>query len=135
MNGMEFDALILKNQGFNTMDALASSNAVQSMAQSSLQGIQTMQTPVPQGHLPQHAVLPAFQNHEPSKPVAGMNQVHQQDQYQFFAIVNDAQKGPFTLEQLKGLAIADVITPESLVWMPGMSEWVDLKTCLSNLKM
>ena len=135
LNPMDFDALQYTKQNFNTLENQAFSKAVQNMTQQSLDSIRTMQTPVPQGHLPQHAVLPAFQNHEPSKPVAGMNQVHQQDQYQFFAIVNDAQKGPFTLEQLKGLAIADVITPESLVWMPGMSEWVDLKTCLSNLKM
>ena len=130
MNAIDFDALILDNQGFNTLDSLANSNNLQNMTQATLQSIQTMQTTMPQGHLPQHVVLPALQQHEASSLKAGMNQA----QHQFFAIVNGLQKGPFTLEQLKGLAIADVINQESLVWMPGMPEWIDLKTCLSNLK-
>jgi hypothetical protein len=131
MNPLDFDALILNNQGFNTLDTLAQSNNVQSMTQTTLQSIQAMQTPVPQGHIPQHVVLPIFQKQEAATPAAGMSQ----NQPQFFAIVNGSQKGPFTLEQLKGLAIADVINSESLVWMQGLPEWVDLKTCLSNLKM
>lgn len=131
MNPLDFDALILNNQGFNTLDSQANSNNVQNMTQTTLQSIQAMQTAVPQGHLPQHVVLPTFQKQEAPTPVAGMAQ----NQHQFFAIVNGSQKGPFTLEQLKGLAIADVINSESLVWMPGMSGWVDMKTCLSNLKM
>jgi hypothetical protein len=131
MNGMDFDALILNNQGFNTLDGLANSNNVQNMTQTTLQSIQTMQTPMPQGHLPQHVVLPAFQKQAPAAPVAGMPQ----NNHQFFTVVNGVQKGPFTLEQLKGLAIADVINQSSMVWMPGMPEWVDLQTCLANLKM
>ncbi len=131
MDSLDFDALILNNQGFNTLDTLTNSNNVQNMTQATLQSIHAMQTAMPQGHLPQHTVLPAFQKHEAAAPVAGMSQ----NQHQIFAIVNGSQKGPFTLEQLKGLAIADVINSESLVWMSGMPEWVDLKTCLSNLKM
>lgn len=131
MNPLDFDALILNNQGFNTLDSHASSNSVQSMTQTALQSIQTMQTPMPQGHLPQHVVLPAFQKQEHPCPAAGMPK----NDHQFFAVVNGVQKGPFTLEQLKGLAIADVIDQETMVWMPGMPEWVNLKTCLSNLNM
>lgn len=131
MNPLDFDALILNNQGFNTLDSSANSNNIQNMTQTTLQSIQTMQTQMPQGHLPQHVVLPAFQKHEPATPVAGMSQSN----HQFFAVVNGEQKGPFSLEQLKGLAIADVINPDSMVWMPGMPEWVNLKTCLSNLNM
>ena len=100
------------------------------MTQTTLQSIQAMQTPMPQGHLPQHVVLPTLQNQAPATPVAGMNQPN----HQFYAIVNGAQKGPFSMEQLKGLAIADVINEDSLVWMQGMPEWVSLKICLANLK-
>lgn len=127
MNPLDFDALIINNQGFNTMDNLAQSNAAQNMAQQTLQNIQKMQTPIPNGHLPQHIVLPTLQKQE-------VNNASKPNELQFFAVVNGTQKGPFTLEQIKGLAIADVIDINTMVWMPGMPEWVDLKTCLSNLK-
>lgn len=127
MNVLDFDALILKNQGFNSLDDLAQSNSVQNMAQQTLQNIQTMQTPMPNGHIPQHVVLPVFQKQN-------ANSTTTQKEWQFFANINGVKKGPFTLEQLKGLAIADVIDTDTLVWMPGMPEWVDLTTCLSNLK-
>ena len=61
MNAMDFDALMINNQGFNTLDNLANSAATQQMSQQTLQNIQTMQTPMPQGHTPQHVVLPVFQ--------------------------------------------------------------------------
>lgn len=127
MDALDFDALILNNQGFNTLDNLAHSNATQDMAQQTLQNIKTMQTPLPNGHVPQHVVLPIFQKQDESKG-------DKQNEHHFFAIVNGAQKGPFTLEQLKGLAIADVINVDTQVWMPGLSAWTDLKTCLSQLK-
>lgn len=127
MDALDFDALILNNQGFNTLDNLAHSNAMQDMAQQTLQNIKTMQTPLPNGHVPQHVVLPIFQKQE-------TNDNCKKNEQHFFAIVNGTQKGPFTLEQLKGLAIADVINVETPVWMPGMSDWADLKTCLAQLK-
>ena len=127
MDAMDFDALILNNQGFNTLDNLAHSNAMQDMAQQTLQNIQTMQTPMPQGHVPQHVVLPVFQRQEAAQKA-------ETNELQFFVIVNGSQKGPFTLEQVKGLAIADVINVDTQVWMPGMPAWTDLKTCLGNLK-
>lgn len=128
MEAMDFDALILNNQGFNTLDNLAHSNSVQDMSQHSLKSIQTMQTPMPEGYLPQHVVLPVFKKNEDNK-------VASQTDKQFFVIVNGLQKGPFTLEQVKGLAIADVINVDTQVWMPGMESWTDLKTCLANLKL
>lgn len=127
MDALDFDALILNNQGFNTLDNLAHSNVAQDMAQQTLQNIKTMQTPMPNGHVPQHVVLPIFQKQTENKDCKQTDQ-------QFFAIVNGAQKGPFTLEQVKGLAIADVINVDTQVWMPGMSDWTDLKTCLAQLK-
>lgn len=128
MNPADFDALVFTNQGFNTLNSVANSNVAQDMTNQTLHSIQAMQTPVPQGHLPQHAVLPMFQNQ-----AANQQNVPTPPQ-QFFAVVNGAQKGPFSLEQLKGLAIADVLNEDSMVWMQGMPEWVPLKICLSNLK-
>lgn len=126
MDAMDFDALMYNNQGFNTLDNLANSAATQNMSQQTLQAIQTLQTPMPQGHVPQHVVLPVFQK-----------QAQQQanNNLQFFIVLNGGQKGPFTLEQLKGLAIADVIDENTQIWQSGTPAWIDLKTCLANLKM
>ena len=126
MEAMDFDALVYKNQGFNTLDNFANSSATQQMSQQTLQNIQTMQTPMPQGHVPQHVVLPVFQK-----------QIEQQKSSapQFFVALNGQQKGPLTLEQLKGLAVCDIIDENSSVWMQGRADWTDLKTCLSQLKL
>ncbi len=125
MEAMDFDALVYKNQGFNTLDNLANSAATTQMSQQALQNIQTMQTPMQQGYLPQHVVLPIFQQKAEEQKVAKL---------QFFVVVNGQQKGPISLEQLKGLAVCDVIDENSAVWMQGMPNWTDLKTCLSQLK-
>lgn len=122
---MDFDALVYTNQGFNTMDNLVNSAATQKMSQQTLQNIQTMQTPMPQGHIPQHVVLPVFEKNQGKQPAK---------QLQFFVALNGVQKGPFSLEQLKGLAIADVINENTQVWQSGTPAWTDLKTCLTNLK-
>ena len=123
---MDFDALVYKNQGFNTLDNFANSAATQQMSQQTLQNIQTMQTPMPQGHVPQHVVLPVFQKKAELQKSATP---------QFFVALNGQQKGPLTLEQLKGLAIVDIINKETQVWQAGTPAWTDLKTCLSNLKL
>ncbi len=123
---MDFDALVYKNQGFNTLDNFANSAATQQMSQQTLQNIQTMQTPMPQGHVPQHVVLPVFQKKAELQNSATP---------QFFVALNGQQKGPLTLEQLKGLAIVDIINEETQVWQAGTPAWTDLKTCLSNLKL
>lgn len=130
---MDFDALMVQRQGFNTLDTLANSAVTQTMSQQTLQSVQTMQTPMPQGHIPQHVVLPIFQK-----------QAEQQQQQQaaasaapalqFFVIINGQQRGPVSLEQLKGLAICEVIDENSQVWLQGTPNWTDLKTCLSQLK-
>jgi hypothetical protein len=52
---------------------------------------------------------------------------------QFYVLLNGAQKGPLTLEQLKGLAVVDVINEATQVWRMGTPEWTDLKTCLASL--
>lgn len=123
---MDFDALVYKNQGFNTMDNLANSAVTQQMSQQTLQSVQTMQTPTQQGYVPQHVVLPVFQKQTEQQKAASP---------QFFVAINGQQKGPLTLEQLKGLALCDIIDENSSVWMQGMPNWTDLKTCLSQLKL
>lgn len=117
------------------MDNLVNSNNIQNMTQTTLQSMQAMQTPVPQGHLPQNVVLPIFQNQQNNPSAAPATYMSTQtNAHQFFAVINGAQKGPFSLEQLKGLAIADVLNTESMVWLVGSPEWTDLKTCLATLK-
>lgn len=127
MDPRQFDSLILTNQGFNTLNNVANSNVVQGMAQQTLQSIQTMQTPTPTAP----SFTPMGLCGVTSNPQSAPNNVCQ---HQFYAVVNGGQKGPFTLEQLKGLAIAEVINEDTLVWMQGMPEWVSLKICLSNLR-
>ncbi len=126
MNAMDFDALVYNNQGFNTMDSVTNSGVTQQLSQQALQNIQTMQTVMPQGHVPQHVVLPVFQKQAEQQQAASL---------QFFVALNGQQKGPLTLEQLKGLALCDIIDENSAVWMQGMPNWTDLKTCLSQLKL
>lgn len=129
MNPMDFDALMIHSQGFNTLDNLANSDVTQTMSQQTLQNVRTMQTPMPQGHIPQHVVLPVFQ-----KQAEQQQQQPAAPALQFFVIINGQQKGPVSLEQLKGLAICDVIDENSQVWLQGTPNWTDLKTCLAQLK-
>lgn len=127
MDPRQFDSLIINNQGFNTLNNIVSSNTSQGLAQQTLQSIQTMQTPAP----PEPKFAPAgLCGVNPTQPITQNNI----PPHQFYAVVNGSQKGPFSLEQLKGLAIADVLNTESMVWLVGSPEWTDLKTCLANLK-
>ncbi|MBE6240281.1 MAG: DUF4339 domain-containing protein [Bacteroidales bacterium] len=130
MDPRQFDSLILQNQGFNTLNNVVHSNVVQNMAEQTLQSVHAMQG--------MQITQPKESAYNPAG-LYGVNPQHQPlqpntSQHQFLAVVNGAQKGPFTLEQLKGLAIADVISEDTLVWMQGMPEWVSLRVCLANLK-
>ncbi len=70
----------------------------------------------------------------------GMNKQQQQQQYnqpapppppptvQFFAVVNGQQKGPFSMDQLSQMATQKAITPDTLVWKQGMSNWSAAKS-------
>lgn len=124
MNPQEFDALVSAGSGFYTQNQMVQSGVNSQMTQQALQNIQAMQTPVAVGNVPQAASSPVFDRLEQERKVA---------EAQFFVLLNGAQKGPLTLEQLKGLAIADVIDENSQVWKQGTPEWTDLKTCLANV--
>lgn len=121
MNPQEFDALLSSSTGFYTQNQMVASGVNNQMVQQSLQNVQTMQTQVPIGNVPE----------QPSNPL--FEQIYQKSTDQFYVLINNEQKGPFSLEQLKGLAIADIITPQSMVWSQGMPQWTELKTCLAAL--
>ena len=123
MNNMDFDALMISSQGFNTMDKVANSGVNQSMTQQTLQNIQAMQTPTFEGYMPKSPVLPIFEKQQEQKTTQ-----------QFFVLLNNEQKGPFTLEQIRGFYNAGMINENTLAWISGMQNWADLKTCLSYLK-
>lgn len=42
---------------------------------------------------------------------------------EWFLFYNESQYGPFTEEEVQGLASVGKITPESFVWKDGMSDW------------
>ena len=121
MNPQDFDALLSSSTGFYTQNQMVASGVNNQMVQQALQNVQHMQTQVPLGNVPAQPINPNFE------------QISQQASNQFYVLLNNEQKGPFTLEQLKGLAIADIISPESMVWYQGMPQWTDLKTCLATL--
>lgn len=134
MNAMDFDALVYKNQDFNTLDNLSQSGVVNEMSQQTLGAIKTMQTPTAQGFVPTHVTLPVFQQQASAgRKGKQSQQTASQNDIQIYVSLNGKQKGPFTLEQLKGLVIAEVIDEKTLVWHKGLQNWTDLKTCLTNL--
>lgn len=130
MKANEFDALMA--QGFYTAEKSVASGANQQMTQQAVQNVQAFQAmPTAKGYVPDHTVLPIFERQAQMEQEAAARK--QQEQAQFFVLLNGAQKGPLTLEQLKGLAIADVIDESTQVWRTNTPEWTDLKTCLATL--
>ena len=122
MNPQEFDALINAGTGFYTQNQMVDSGVNNQMSRQALQNVQMMQTPVAMGSIPQVPGSPDFDRMtQPALPM-------------FYVILNNEQKGPLTLDQLKGLAIADVIDEDTQVWQQGTPEWMALKACLANLK-
>ncbi len=130
MNANDFDALM--GQGFNTLDKVAASNAGSQMTQQAIDNIRSFQSmPTATGYIPDHTVLPVFERQAALEQEAAARKAR--EEAQFFVLLNGEQKGPLSLEQLKGLAIADVINEESQVWRQGTPEWTDLKSCLESI--
>ena len=125
MNPQEFDALVSAGTGFYTQNQMVSSGINNQMTQQALQNVQTMQTPVALGTVPAAPTMPTFNR---------LAQEQEAAKAQFHVLLNGEQKGPLTLEQLKGLAIADVINENTQVWRIGTPEWTDLKTCLASIQ-
>ena len=115
LNPMDFDALQYTKQNFNTLENQAFSKAVQNMTQQSLESIRTMQTPVHQGFIPEQVTPAIFQQKE--NPV------------QFFIVVENERKGPFTRSEIEGLLSMGQIDYTTLAWVNGMDNWSSLQTC------
>jgi hypothetical protein len=45
----------------------------------------------------------------------------------FYIAVNGHQTGPFTMKEIRAKAASEALTRDSLVWSPGMSEWLAAK--------
>ena len=118
MDPKEFDALVSSGTGFYTQNQMVSSGINNQMTQQSLNNVQTMQTKVPLGNVPAPPSSPVFER---------LAQEREAAQPQFYVLINGEQKGPLNLEQLKGLAIADVINADSPIWQVGTPEWATLK--------
>ncbi|MBR1878652.1 MAG: DUF4339 domain-containing protein [Paludibacteraceae bacterium] len=131
MNPQDFDALVSAGTGFFTQNQMVNSGAVTQMSQQAIQNVQAMQTPPPFGNVPQAVSSPVFDRIDQERRAAAGEAAT--EQLQFFVLINGAQKGPISLEQLKGLAIVDVIDENTQVWRQGTPEWTDLKNCLANL--
>ena len=116
LNPMDFDALQYTKQNFNTLDDQAFSKAVQNMTQQSLDSIRTMQTPTLQGFVPEHVTPAIFQQKE--NPV------------QFFVVIDNERKGPFTRSEIEGLLSTGQINYTTLAWVNGMADWSSLQACL-----
>ena len=125
MNPQDFDALVSAGTGFYTQNQMVGSGVSPQISKQTLNSVQTMQTQVPLGNVPAPPSSPVFER---------LAQERETLEAQFYVLINGEQKGPLTLEQLKGLAIADVITPESMVWRLGTPEWADLKTSLASIQ-
>lgn len=118
MDPKEFDALIGTGTGFYTQNQMVNSGINNQMAQQALQNVQAMQTQVPLGNVPAAPTIPTFDR---------LDQERQAAQPQFYVLINNEQKGPLNIEQLKGLAIADVINADTPIWQVGTPEWATLK--------
>lgn len=116
LDPLDFDALQYTKQGFNTLDNLASSQTIQNMSQQTLHSIQTMQTPTVQGYMPEHVTLPIFQS--------------QQQEKQFFLVIDNERRGPFTRSEIDGLLATGQINYQTLAWVTGMNNWSTLQACL-----
>jgi hypothetical protein len=118
MDPKEFDALVGNGKGFYTQDQMVNSGINNQMTQQALQNVQAMQTQVPLGNAPAAPTMPTFDR---------LAKEQQAAQPQFFVLINNEQKGPLNIEQLKGLAIADVIDADTPIWQVGTPEWATLK--------
>lgn len=125
MDPKVFDALVSTSTGYYTQNQMVNSGINNQMTAQALQNVQAMQTQVPMGNVPAQAVSPAFEQIAQDRKAA---------EAQFFVLINGEQKGPLTLEQLKGLAIADVINEDSQIWQVGTPEWATLKAALAHIQ-
>lgn len=134
MNVADFDALLVQKQNFNNLDNLAASAANQQMTQQAVKSVQAVQAmPTATGYMPENATLPMFQKQAEAEKAAAEAAAKAQQAPQFFIAYNGEQKGPLSIDQLRGLVIVGIIDENTQVWRQGTPNWTDLKTCLTNL--
>jgi type II secretory pathway pseudopilin PulG len=49
---------------------------------------------------------------------------------EMYLLLNDAQQGPFSADQVRAMLAAGEITPETLAWQEGMSDWAAVASLL-----
>jgi hypothetical protein len=67
---------------------------------------------------------PAGQQQQPASPAGPMTPPPLPTASAFFAAINNQQAGPFDLDQLQQMIGSGQITRATLVWRPGMSQWI-----------
>lgn len=67
--------------------------------------------------------IPNFNQSKDSQPPA----INNNSEIVYMA-VDGQQIGPLSTDELKKLILNDMLTTETLVWMPGMSQWMPAKS-------
>jgi membrane protease subunit (stomatin/prohibitin family) len=67
---------------------------------------------------------PAGQQQQPASPAGPTTPPPLPTASAFFAAINNQQAGPFDLDQLQQMIGSGQITRATLVWRPGMSQWI-----------
>lgn len=117
----------MKQLDFNTLDQIAKSNLSIDITQQTLHNIQIVQVPTVTGFLPQPVVLPVMENvynRQAQKQEQRPPQIPQAAQY--YLAINNEQKGPFTLAQIKDFLSAGLIKDHVLCWAPGFNDWTSI---------
>jgi TM2 domain-containing membrane protein YozV len=56
------------------------------------------------------------------------------DPIKYFVMVNNEQRGPFTLEQLQGMWKSGAVTMDTQYWVEGLDEWMPLSSILDLIQ-
>lgn len=106
----------MKKQEFYTLEDFVNSGIIKKVTEDTMANIKSGMMEVPKGHMPQHVVLPIFQE--------------KQEERQYMVGLNGEQYGPFVRSQILELLVKGEITKQTLIWRGGMASWVELGDCL-----
>lgn len=109
----------MKPLEFNTLNSMNHNDPMKDLMQQAQSSIKSMQVDVPQVGIPNHVVLPVFQNKQENEYVLA---------------VNGQQTGPYSVTELNEMMRTGKISVESYVWRSGMSEWKMIKDCPDIIK-
>lgn len=125
MNVKDLDALY----GFMTLKDLVKTGFQQDLARQLQQSMSTVQTQTQKGYMPVNVVLPTISKKEEQQAIAAQSE----QSHSIYVSLNGDRKGPMTIENLKGLVIADLVNDDTLVWMAGLENWMKLGQLLSQI--